>query len=122
MSMNASESARIALATLRATVDLPEPEPPAIPMIRGFIAETSRARRDGVNAGAPPVHSTVSRALLPPSSRAQRGICFSWDPPLAFAHAELDVTGRRDGSRLRERAAVRSPCGFERAGRRARLG
>jgi hypothetical protein len=37
MSMNATETAESACATLRATVDLPEPLPPAMPMISGFI-------------------------------------------------------------------------------------
>src|SRR5690242_5989503 len=43
MSMNATDSVRSACATFRATVDFPEPDPPAIPMMRGFIA----SRRPG---------------------------------------------------------------------------
>ena len=38
--MNATEDVVNSSATLRATVDLPEPEPPAIPMINGFILMT----------------------------------------------------------------------------------
>jgi hypothetical protein len=53
MSMKATDSARIACATLRATVDLPEPVPPAIPMISGFIVETSPATARGVNVTLP---------------------------------------------------------------------
>ena len=41
MSMNATDSVRAACATLRATVDLPEPEPPAMPMMSGFIGSTA---------------------------------------------------------------------------------
>src|SRR5437016_4582841 len=44
MSMNATESASSAAATLRATVDLPEPVPPAIPMMNGFIASFNAMR------------------------------------------------------------------------------
>jgi hypothetical protein len=36
MSMNATEAVPSELATLRATVDLPEPEPPAIPIISAY--------------------------------------------------------------------------------------
>ena len=36
MSMNATEASRSASATLRATVLLPEPDPPAMPMTSGF--------------------------------------------------------------------------------------
>lgn len=36
MSMNATEDVVSSSATLRATVDFPEPDPPAIPMMRGF--------------------------------------------------------------------------------------
>ncbi len=36
MSMNATESVASASATLRATVDFPLPEPPAMPMMSGF--------------------------------------------------------------------------------------
>src|SRR2546423_215708 len=36
MSMNATEDVVSSSATLRATVDLPDPDPPAIPMMRGF--------------------------------------------------------------------------------------
>src|SRR6478735_3339175 len=43
MSMNATDSVRSACATFRATVDFPEPDPPAMPMMRGFIA----SRRPG---------------------------------------------------------------------------
>src|SRR5215468_2806778 len=43
MSMNATESARRACATCRATVDFPDPEPPAIPTMKGFIAAAARA-------------------------------------------------------------------------------
>jgi hypothetical protein len=35
--MNATDSVCAACATFRATVDLPDPDPPAIPMISGFI-------------------------------------------------------------------------------------
>jgi hypothetical protein len=38
MSMKATDAASSASATLRATVDFPEPVPPAMPMISGFIA------------------------------------------------------------------------------------
>src|SRR6185437_12358861 len=44
MSMNATDSVCSAWATLRATVDLPEPEPPAIPMMNGFISENLVSR------------------------------------------------------------------------------
>ena len=37
MSMNATDSACSACATFRATVDFPDPVPPAMPMIKGFI-------------------------------------------------------------------------------------
>src|SRR5512142_2815644 len=37
MSMNATDDASSAAATLRAKVDLPEPVPPATPMMSGFI-------------------------------------------------------------------------------------
>src|SRR5436853_171284 len=40
MSMNATDSALSAFATFRATVDFPDPEPPAMPMINGFIDES----------------------------------------------------------------------------------
>src|SRR5262245_55057932 len=43
MSMNATDSVRSACATFRATVDFPEPDPPAMPMISGFIV----SRRPG---------------------------------------------------------------------------
>src|SRR4029079_18567423 len=43
MSMNPTDSVRSACATFRATVDFPEPDPPAMPMMRGFIA----SRRPG---------------------------------------------------------------------------
>src|SRR4029079_6094035 len=43
MSMNATDSVRSACATFRATVDFPEPDPPAMPMMRGFSA----SRRPG---------------------------------------------------------------------------
>src|SRR5438270_14056267 len=36
MSMNATDEVVNRSATLRATVDFPEPDPPAIPMMRGF--------------------------------------------------------------------------------------
>jgi hypothetical protein len=36
MSMNATDKAPRALATFVATVDLPLPEPPAMPIMRGF--------------------------------------------------------------------------------------
>jgi len=36
MSMNATERSPRLSATFFATVDLPEPEPPAIPIMRGF--------------------------------------------------------------------------------------
>src|SRR5215468_9970342 len=38
MSMNATDSACSARATFRATVDFPDPDPPATPMISGFIS------------------------------------------------------------------------------------
>ena len=38
MSMNATDAGTSASAILRATVDFPEPDPPAMPMIVGFIA------------------------------------------------------------------------------------
>ena len=38
MSMNATDAGISASATFRATVDFPEPDPPAMPMIVGFIA------------------------------------------------------------------------------------
>jgi len=38
MSMNAAEELRSDSATFRATVDFPDPEPPAMPMIKGFTA------------------------------------------------------------------------------------
>jgi hypothetical protein len=36
MSMNATEDVVSSSATFFATVDLPDPEPPAIPIIKGF--------------------------------------------------------------------------------------
>jgi len=41
MSMNATDDVVNISATFRATVDFPDPEPPAIPMIKGFIATES---------------------------------------------------------------------------------
>src|SRR6185503_6418907 len=38
MSMKATVSVCSAWATFRATVDLPDPDPPAMPMMNGFIA------------------------------------------------------------------------------------
>ena len=38
MSMNATDSVCSACVTFRATVDFPDPDPPAIPMMKGFIA------------------------------------------------------------------------------------
>src|SRR5436305_1205211 len=40
MSMNATDEVVSISATLRATVDFPDPEPPAIPIISGFSIET----------------------------------------------------------------------------------
>jgi len=41
MSMKATEEVVNSSATFRATVDFPEPDPPAIPMINGFILMTN---------------------------------------------------------------------------------
>jgi hypothetical protein len=43
MSMNATDASSRASATRRATVVLPEPDPPAMPMMRGLV----RVLRDG---------------------------------------------------------------------------
>src|SRR5262249_4773200 len=55
MSMNATDAAASASATLRATVDLPEPEPPAMPMssgLAGVIApKTEWSRRAAPSRG-----------------------------------------------------------------------
>ena len=45
MSMNATDVACSACATFRATVDFPEPDPPAMPMISGFASDVSRTGR-----------------------------------------------------------------------------
>ena len=45
MSRNATDASPSSLATLRATVLLPEPDPPATPMINGFIGMGSYAHR-----------------------------------------------------------------------------
>src|SRR5436190_1038619 len=49
MSMKATDDTPSASATLRATVDLPEPLPPAMPTMKGFIT----AKADGVRRRAP---------------------------------------------------------------------
>ena len=45
MSMNATDAAVSDSATRRATVDFPEPVPPAMPMINGFVIGRSAAAR-----------------------------------------------------------------------------
>jgi len=40
MSMNATDSVYSACATFRATVDFPDPDPPATPMMSGFIGSS----------------------------------------------------------------------------------
>src|SRR6266571_4119739 len=42
MSMNANEDVVRSSPTFRATVDLPDPEPPAIPMIKGLSIASKR--------------------------------------------------------------------------------
>ncbi len=44
MSMNATEASVNASATRRATVDFPDPLPPAIPMMSGFVMVPVRRR------------------------------------------------------------------------------
>src|SRR6476619_8221713 len=46
MSMKATDDVVRRSATFRATVDLPDPEPPAIPIIRGFIIVTKTTRAE----------------------------------------------------------------------------
>src|SRR5438128_11273323 len=48
MSMNATDSVLSACATFRATVDFPDPDPPAMPMMSGFTCW--RARVSAVNS------------------------------------------------------------------------
>jgi len=40
MSTNATDDVVSSSATLRATVDFPDPDPPAIPIINGFVIVT----------------------------------------------------------------------------------
>src|SRR3712207_3218451 len=92
MSMNATDAVASALATLRATVDLPDPEPPATPMMSGFMrarrspggrrevagaqgaGEAGRLSRNGIDAGRwsracarqPAPQGLAARAARPP--------------------------------------------------------
>jgi len=50
MSMNATDDVVRRSATLRATVDLPEPDPPAIPIISGLSIEGAELARKGCAA------------------------------------------------------------------------
>src|ERR1019366_3627522 len=47
MSMNATDAGVSASAILRATVDLPDPDAPAMPMMSGFTGRRRRARSRG---------------------------------------------------------------------------
>src|SRR5215208_6438200 len=48
MSMKATEAEVMARATPRATVDFPEPDPPAMPMTSGFTGGCGRDRTENV--------------------------------------------------------------------------
>ena len=48
MSMNATDDVESPSATLRATVDFPEPDPPAIPMMNGFTLADGSSSKAGV--------------------------------------------------------------------------
>src|SRR6476620_5627282 len=78
MSMNATDSACRACATFRATVDLPDPDPPAIPMIKGFIS--------------PPLLCSCAVKLPESSREKKRSHCHNLvsggEPPLASSHAK----------------------------------
>src|SRR6478752_313027 len=80
MSMNATDSARRACATCRATVDFPDPEPPAIPTMKGFIATARRA------------HSP--RTLAAPSGEKKSSHCHNLVSAHARSLACIDANAR----------------------------
>ena len=68
MSMNATEASPSAAATLRATVVLPEPDPPAMPMMSGFMKVSCTGCAKGGERGI--CHGRVSRAERADGRRA----------------------------------------------------
>jgi hypothetical protein len=67
MSMNATDEVVKWSATFFATVDLPEPDPPAIPMIRGFSIPVQSYAADDWNALCPlqPERTVLSSQAQP---------------------------------------------------------
>src|ERR1039458_295324 len=68
MSMNATDAGISASAILRATVDFPDPDPPAMPMMAGVIAQcgVESARTKGPDSQQEREARMVSRLCIVP--------------------------------------------------------
>jgi len=77
MSMNATDEVVRWSATFLATVDFPEPDPPAIPMIRGFSIPVQSYAAHDWNALCPPSART-NRSLVAGSAMKIKSIAFAF--------------------------------------------
>src|SRR3569833_3742533 len=84
MSMNATDSACNAPARLRATVDFPDPEPPATPTMKGFIASP----RLGRTTEKLPALASQKKLLH------CHNLISADDAPLAFSNAKSKAKNR----------------------------
>ena len=76
--MNATDDVVSSSATLRATVDLPDPEPPAIPMIKGFSIVSKKLRLRILERIMPVLERTSNRCFMQQTTMKTRLIAFTF--------------------------------------------
>src|SRR6185312_17494884 len=112
MSMKATDGVVSSSATLRATVDFPDPDPPAIPMMSGFSIFVSYAPLSW-NALCPIVYRLEIAARAAGSINENENNC-AFHPDRRSARVQRCQAGRQYGHRARAHCGAGGQSGLPR--------